>query len=140
MGKGRSTFAGLLTWAVSLVVYCIVQTLANVTNVILQDILLLCLPVAAASATTVALRIAPRLWILLRIAVGGVGSCAFAALYEMYFQRVIVETYHLWQRNEGNLQPTMGFVGLLVLTSIPLGMIGGAWLGSNQTRIEQKQS
>jgi hypothetical protein len=82
---GRSTAKGLLIWSACLAGYCALQTLANVIQVELQDFLLLAMPLIAAVTSVWALRGAPRLAIVWRMAFGGAAAFMFGHIYFQYF-------------------------------------------------------
>jgi hypothetical protein len=123
---------GLLIWSASVVAYCLLQTLATMISVAVQDVLLLALPLAQVAVVVCALRAGPPLQPPLRIALGGVAAWVFGGLYQIYFADIIVGTLHIWDRHEGNLQPMRSLIDFLVLLGVFGALIAAALFGARR--------
>ncbi|HEV7689876.1 MAG TPA: hypothetical protein VGO52_03595 [Hyphomonadaceae bacterium] len=127
----------MAVWLVLLAGYCALQTWANGISVELQDNLLFAMPLFAAVASVAGLRAGPALPLIARIGIGGAAAVLFGALYFQYFRWVIVKTLHIWDRDEGLLGYLANAVGFINGIGLPLGMIGGGWLGAAKVRRSQ---
>ncbi len=130
MGSGlRSSYlASVGIWVVSLIGYCLLQTVANALSVHAQDVLLYALPMLQAFTVIVALRVGPPMRLVFRTLVAGVAAYLFGRLYLSYFAEVIVQTLHVWDRHEGNLQPMMAFSGFLGLVGVLASVVSAAFV------------
>jgi hypothetical protein len=106
------------------------QVVANTVSVELQDFILLAMPLIAAASAVVTLRIGPALPLVWRIVLGSLLAFVFGHLYFQFFRWIIVETLHVWKRDEGLLMYLASYVALLIWAGAALGAIGGGWLGA----------
>lgn len=132
VGSLRTMLVGVLIWSGSLVAYCLLQTAANMISVQIQDYLLLALPVVLVVTVVFALRAGPPLQLALRVALGGIAAWAFGGLYQVYFREVIIDTFHIWDRHEGNLQPMLSLIGFLVFVGVFTTLVFVALFGARR--------